>query len=45
MRVVVNALRQSPPEFLRQSAKSDSVTEFILERQDLERMRLLRLAL
>lgn len=42
--VVANALRQSLPEFLLNSAKSDSVAKFILERQDPAKMQLLRLA-
>ena len=42
--VVANALRQSLPEFLLDSSSTDSVTKFILERQDPERMQLLRLA-
>jgi hypothetical protein len=42
--VVANALRQTLPEFLMPTAKSDSLTKFIAERQDTENMRTFRLA-
>jgi hypothetical protein len=42
--VVVNALRQTLPDFLLAPAKSDSLTKFIAERQDTQNMRIFRLA-
>ncbi len=41
--VVANALRQTLPEFLIGTSKSNSLTKFILDRQDIEEMRILRL--
>jgi hypothetical protein len=42
--VVANALRQTLPEFLMGTSKSNSLTKFIVDRQDIEEMRILRLA-
>jgi hypothetical protein len=42
--VVANALRQTLPEFLIGHSKRDSLTKFILDRQDIEKMRIFRLA-
>src|SRR6266699_7244758 len=42
--VVANALRQTLPEFLMGPAKNDSLTNFITDRQDTEKMRIFRLA-
>ena len=42
--VVANALRQTLPEFLMAPAKSDSLTKFIAERQDMQNMPIFRLA-
>ncbi len=42
--VVANALRQTFPEFLMGPSKSDSLTKFIVDRQDIEKMRIFRLA-
>src|SRR5580700_2727631 len=42
--VVANALRQSLPEFLLGPAKSDSLAKFIADRQDMQNMRIFRLA-
>ena len=42
--VVANALRQTLPEFLMATAKSDPLTKFIAERQDTKNMRTFRLA-
>ncbi len=42
--VVANALRQTLPEFLMGPSKSDSLTKFIVDRQDIEKMRIFRLA-
>ena len=42
--VVAKALRQTLPEFLMGPAKSDSLTKFIAERQDMQNMRIFRLA-
>jgi DDE superfamily endonuclease len=42
--VVANALRQSLPDFLLGPAKSDSLTKFIVDRQDTQNMRIFRLA-
>jgi hypothetical protein len=42
--VVANALRQTLPEFLMGPAKNDSLTKFITDRQDTEKMRIFRLA-
>lgn len=42
--VVANALRQSLPEFLLGPAKSDSLANFIADRQDTQNMRIFRLA-
>jgi hypothetical protein len=41
--VVANALRQTLPEFLMGTSKSNSLTKFIVDRQDIEEMRILRL--
>ena len=41
--VVANALRQTLPEFLMGTSKNNSLTKFILDRQDIEEMRILRL--
>jgi len=41
---VANALRQTLPEFLMATAKSDPLTKVIAERQDTENMRTFRLA-
>src|SRR6516165_6377260 len=41
---MANALRQTLPEFLMATAKSDPLTKFIAERQDTENMRTFRLA-
>src|SRR5712672_3890773 len=41
--VVANALRQTLPEFLMGASKINSLTKFILDRQDIEEMRILRL--
>jgi len=41
--VVANALRQSLPEFLVNTAQTNIFAKFIGERQDLERFELLRL--
>src|SRR5215475_16071245 len=42
--VVANALRQTLPEFLIGPSKRDSLTKFILDRQDIEKMRIFRFA-
>ena len=42
--VVANALRQTLPEFLVGPSKNDSLTKFIVDRQDIEKMRIFRLA-
>src|ERR1700684_720124 len=42
--VVAKALRQTLPEFLMGPAKSDSLTKFIAERQDMQNMPIFRLA-
>jgi DDE superfamily endonuclease len=42
--VVANALRQTLPEFLIGHSKKDSLTKFIVDRQDIEKMRIFRLA-
>jgi len=42
--VVAKALRQTLPHFLLASAKSNSLTKFITERQDTQNMRIFRLA-
>ena len=42
--VVAKALRQTFPHFLLASAKSNSLTKFITERQDTQNMRIFRLA-
>ncbi len=42
--VVANALRQTLPEFLMGTSKSNSLMKFIVDRQDIEEMRILRLA-
>ena len=42
--VVANAPRQTLPEFLMGPAKSDSLTKFIVERQDMQNMPIFRLA-
>jgi DDE superfamily endonuclease len=42
--VVANALRQTLPEFLMGPSKRDSLTKFIVDRQDIEKMRIFRLA-
>jgi hypothetical protein len=42
--VVAKALRQTLPEFLMGPAKSDSLTKFIVERQDMQNMPIFRLA-
>ena len=42
--VVANALRQSLPEFLLGPAKSNSLAKFIADRQDMQNMRIFRLA-
>ena len=42
--VVAKALRQTLPEFLMGPAKSDSLTKFIAERQDMQNMPFFRLA-
>src|SRR6202166_1415149 len=42
--VVANALRQTLPGFLMGPAKNDSLTKFITDRQDTEKMRIFRLA-
>jgi hypothetical protein len=41
---VAKALRQTLPEFLMGPAKSDSLTKFIAERQDMQNMPIFRLA-
>ena len=41
--VVAIAMRQTLPHFLLGPSKSDSLTKFIVERQDIEEMRILRL--
>src|SRR5215471_19347235 len=41
---MANALRQTLPEFLMATAKTDPLTKFIAERQDTENMRNFRLA-
>jgi hypothetical protein len=41
---VAKALRQTLPEFLVGPAKSDSLTKFIAERQDMQNMSIFRLA-
>jgi DDE superfamily endonuclease len=41
--IVANALRQTLPEFLMGTSKSNSLTKFIVDRQDIEEMRILRL--
>ena len=42
--VVAKALRQTLPDFLLASSKSNSLTKFITERQDTQNMRIFRLA-
>jgi len=42
--VVASALRQTLPHFLLPPSKSDSLTKFITDRQDTEKMRIFRLA-
>jgi hypothetical protein len=42
--VVANALRHTLPKFLMGPAKNDSLTKFITDRQDTEKMRIFRLA-
>jgi hypothetical protein len=42
--VVAKALRQTLPEFLMGPAKCDSLTKFIVERQDMQNMPIFRLA-
>jgi len=42
--VVANALRQTLPEFLLSSSKSNSLAKFIKDRQDTHNMRIFRLA-
>ena len=42
--VVANALRQTLPEFLIGPSKRDSLTKFIVDRQDIEKIRIFRLA-
>src|SRR3979490_1410535 len=42
--VVAKALRQTLPEFLMGDPKSDSLTKFIAERQDMQNMPIFRLA-
>src|SRR3982074_1489642 len=42
--VVAHALRQTLPEFLMGTSKSNSLTKFITDRQDTEKMRIFRLA-
>ena len=42
--VVAKALRQTLPEFLMGPAKSNSLTKFIAERQDMQNMPIFRLA-
>jgi hypothetical protein len=41
--VVATALRQTLPEFLIDPSRSDSLAKFIVDRQDIEEMRILRL--
>ena len=41
---MTNALRQSLPEFLLNTAPSNIFTKFIIERQDTEKMEAFRLA-
>jgi hypothetical protein len=41
---VANALRQSMPEFLLNSASGNSFAKFVIERQDSEKMEPFRLA-
>ena len=41
--VVATALRQTLPEFLMGTSKSDTLAKFIVDRQDIEEMRILRL--
>src|SRR5436305_10802560 len=41
--VAANALRQTLPEFLMGTSKINSLTKFILDRQDIDEMRILRL--
>ena len=42
--VVANALRQSMPEFLLNSATANIFTKFVIERQDTDKMQVFRLA-